>query len=106
MTITLNLSPEAIEAIARRAAELVAEQACPTDDGWLRGADKIAAYIDAKPDRVYELSSTSRIPVEATTLGWRGPKRLLSSAAPGPRLMCATPAFILRSAKQPKGAAK
>jgi hypothetical protein len=63
VTVTLNLSSEAIEAIARRAAELVAEETRPTDDGWLRGADKIAAYIDAKPDRVYALSSAGRIPV-------------------------------------------
>lgn len=33
------------------------------DDGWLRGAQRIAVYIDAKPSRVYALNSAGRIPV-------------------------------------------
>jgi predicted RNase H-like HicB family nuclease len=32
-------------------------------DGWLRGADRIAAYIDAPRSRVYALASARRIPV-------------------------------------------
>jgi hypothetical protein len=36
----------------------------PAQDGWVRGAEKIAAYIDAPPSRVYALSSAGRIPVE------------------------------------------
>jgi hypothetical protein len=32
-------------------------------DGWLRGADKIAAYIDSPRSRVYALASARRIPV-------------------------------------------
>jgi hypothetical protein len=36
----------------------------PTDDGWLRGAKAIAAYIDAPVSRVEALSSAKRIPVE------------------------------------------
>jgi hypothetical protein len=66
VTVTLNLSPEAIEAIARRAAELVAEEARPTDDGWLRGADKIASYIDCKPDRVMRCRARDESPSSTT----------------------------------------
>jgi hypothetical protein len=33
-------------------------------DAWLRGADRIAEYIDAPVSRVYSLSSAGRIPVE------------------------------------------
>ena len=33
-------------------------------DGWLRGGERIAAYIDAPMSRVYSLSSAERIPVE------------------------------------------
>jgi hypothetical protein len=60
---TLNLSPEALDELARRVAELLPNGGRHDDDGWLRGAEKIAAYIDAKPDRVYALSSAGRIPV-------------------------------------------
>lgn len=31
---------------------------------WLRGARRIAEYIDAPPSRVYALASAGRIPVE------------------------------------------
>ena len=31
--------------------------------GWLRGADKIANYIDAPRSRVYALASANRIPI-------------------------------------------
>jgi hypothetical protein len=65
MRATLDLPPELVEAIAERAAELVAEQIDSRNgDGWLRGADAIAGYIGAKRDRVYALSSAGRIPVE------------------------------------------
>lgn len=33
------------------------------DDGWLRGAKRIAEYIDAPASRVHALSSAKRIPV-------------------------------------------
>lgn len=62
--LALQLPPELVETIAQRAAELVAErQASAEPDGWLRGADKIAAYIDAPRSRVYALHSARRIPV-------------------------------------------
>jgi excisionase family DNA binding protein len=63
MNLNLELSDELVERIARRAAELVDRQA-PANDGWLRGADRIAAYIDAPKSRVYALASAGRIPLE------------------------------------------
>jgi hypothetical protein len=33
-------------------------------DAWLRGADAIAAHIDAPRSRVYALTSAGRIPVQ------------------------------------------
>jgi hypothetical protein len=58
----LELGDEMIERIAERAAELIAGGQ-KAGDGWLRGADKIAAYIDAPRSRVYGLVSARRIPV-------------------------------------------
>lgn len=34
------------------------------DDGWLRGADRIADYVNAPRSRIYALASAKRIPVE------------------------------------------
>lgn len=63
--ISFNVGDELLERIARRAAELVAVQSGePADDGWLRGAERIASYIDAPRSRVYALVSANRIPVE------------------------------------------
>jgi hypothetical protein len=62
---SIEIPAELIERIAARAAEMVAERQAPdAGDGWVRGAEKIAQYIDAKPDRVYALNSAGRIPVE------------------------------------------
>ena len=64
--LTLEFPPELTERIVDRAAELVAERQVPdAADGWLRGAKRIAAYIDAKPDRVWALAACKppRIPV-------------------------------------------
>ena len=62
--ISVNVADALIEQIARRAAELVAEQSGkPVDEGWLRGAERIASYIDAPRSRVYALASAKRIPV-------------------------------------------
>lgn len=63
--LALELPPELVEQIAERAAEILAErQSTNGNDGWLRGADRIAEYIDAPRSRVFALSSAGRIPVE------------------------------------------
>lgn len=62
--LQLDMDDELVERIAERAAELIAlHQDKTAKDGWLRGADKIAAYIDAPRSRVYGLVSARRIPV-------------------------------------------
>jgi hypothetical protein len=63
--LRLEIDEELIEQIAARAAELVGERSNGGGgkDGWLRGADRIAAYIDAPRSRVYALVSARRIPV-------------------------------------------
>jgi hypothetical protein len=62
--LRLEVDEELIEQIAARAAELICERAEGKErDGWLRGADRIAAYIDAPRSRVYALVSARRIPV-------------------------------------------
>lgn len=62
--ISVNVGDELVERIARRAAELLAEQpSAPVEDGWLRGAERIAAYLDCPRSRIYALASARRIPV-------------------------------------------
>lgn len=62
--INLDIGEELVERIAQRAAELLADQSNePAEDGWLRGAERIAGYIDAPRSRVYALASARRIPV-------------------------------------------
>lgn len=64
-TFTVTLGDDALEALARRAAELVREGMDARADGWLRGADAIADYIAAPASRVYALAACKpqRIPV-------------------------------------------
>jgi hypothetical protein len=62
--LTLDITGELVERIAERAAELLAQrQSAATADGWLRGADKIAAHLDCPRSRVYALASARRIPI-------------------------------------------
>ena len=62
--LRVEMDEELIERIAERAAELIGERSKgSTEDGWLRGADRIAAYIDAPRSRVYALASARRIPI-------------------------------------------
>jgi hypothetical protein len=62
--LRVEIDEELIEQIAERAAELIGERTqAEGSDGWLRGADRIAAYIDAPRSRVYALVSARRIPV-------------------------------------------
>jgi hypothetical protein len=62
--VNLNIGDELVERVAQRAVELIhQQQEEAVGDGWLRGADKIAAYIDAPRSRVYGLVSAGRLPV-------------------------------------------
>jgi hypothetical protein len=62
--LRLEIDEELIEQIAERVALLIDERPeRASEDGWLRGADRIAAYIDAPRSRVYALASAGRIPV-------------------------------------------
>ena len=61
--LAIDVPPDLVEAIAERAAELVAERQEAPADGWLRGGDEIATYIGAPTSRVYALVSARRIPV-------------------------------------------
>jgi excisionase family DNA binding protein len=62
--LTLDVPPELLDAISERVAAILAERQAPVnEDGWLRGAEQIAAYIGAPRSRVYALTSSGRIPV-------------------------------------------
>jgi excisionase family DNA binding protein len=61
--LALALPDEAVQAIAERAVEILAARRADSEDGWLRGAERIAAYIDCPRSRVYALASARRIPV-------------------------------------------
>lgn len=61
--LALALPEDVVEAIAERAAEILAASRDGREDGWLRGAERIAAYIDCPRSRVYALASARRIPV-------------------------------------------
>jgi excisionase family DNA binding protein len=83
--VVQQLAPEAVDQIATRMIEILvqrftthatadatgirpagpvrqAEQA--DEDGWLRGAERIAAYLDCPRSRVYALASAGRIAIE------------------------------------------
>lgn len=57
------LDDDALDALAAKLAPRLATPAAVVD-GWLRGADKIATYVDCPRSRVYALASAGRIPVE------------------------------------------
>jgi excisionase family DNA binding protein len=61
--LAVALPEELIEAIAVRAAEIVANERRQSDNRWLRGADRIARYLDCPRSRVYALVSARRIPI-------------------------------------------
>jgi hypothetical protein len=65
--LRVEIDQELIEQIAERAAELVGERTqAKGPDGWLRGADRIAAYIDA-PARASMRSSRLGVSRSTTT---------------------------------------
>lgn len=59
----LAVPEDVVEAIAQRAASIIAERTPGAENGWIRGAQRIAEYIDCPPSRVYALVSARRIPV-------------------------------------------
>jgi hypothetical protein len=61
--LALALTDEIVDAIAERAAILLSQRPVGAADGWIRGAQRIAEYIDCPPSRVYALVSARRIPV-------------------------------------------
>lgn len=66
MNVAIVLSDEQLDVLAGRVADLLAERQHdqPQEDGWVRGAKEIAAYIGAPVSRVYALSSAGRIPLQ------------------------------------------
>jgi excisionase family DNA binding protein len=58
---TLHLPPELLEQIAQRAAELLADQVAPVRDYLTSG--EAADYMRCSKQRVYDLTSASRLPV-------------------------------------------
>jgi excisionase family DNA binding protein len=63
LTFELELTPEQLDHLAALVAQKLGG-AQPAGDGWLRGAQKIAEYLDSPVSRVYALTSAGRIPVE------------------------------------------
>jgi excisionase family DNA binding protein len=61
--LALDLPDELVDALAERVAAKLADRQPGQAGGWLRGADRIAAYIDSPRSRVYALVSAGRIPV-------------------------------------------
>jgi len=64
--LTVDVPQALVEVIAERAAGLIAERtATAEEDGWLRGAKRIAAYLDAPRSRIYALANCKppRIPI-------------------------------------------
>ncbi len=66
MSVVSALLAELTDADLDALAERLRPRLSPQEagNGWLRGADRIAAYIDAPSSRVYALNSAGRIPIE------------------------------------------
>ncbi len=62
MNLTLPLPAEFIDAIAARAAELIAERE-PAGEPWI-GVEQAAEHLGCTASRVYSLTSARRIPHE------------------------------------------
>lgn len=63
MSPGIDLSEEFVMQLAIQVAKVLDERR-PVKDGWLRGAVRIAEYLDCPRSRVYALVSAGRIPVE------------------------------------------
>lgn len=62
MAFALDFPPDLVEAIARRAAELLREQHHPQVPDYL-ATGEAADYLRRKPQRVFDLVSQGRLPV-------------------------------------------
>ncbi len=65
-TISLDISPEVVETIARRAAEIVRETAAP--DQWL-DAKGAAEYLAVPLSTIHKLTAARAIPFSRDTPG-------------------------------------
>jgi excisionase family DNA binding protein len=61
--LVLDLPDELVDVLAERVAARLANRQSGEGGGWLRGAERIADYIDSPRSRVYALVSAGRIPV-------------------------------------------
>jgi excisionase family DNA binding protein len=59
-SIRLDVPPEIIEAVARRAAEIVAAEQSSAVSPWL-STEQAAEYIAAKPARVHDLVALGKL---------------------------------------------
>jgi hypothetical protein len=59
-----ELPDDALDELVTRLVPRLSRVASASSDPWLRGAQKIARYIDCPVSRVYALASAGRIPVE------------------------------------------
>jgi helix-turn-helix protein len=98
--LAIALPAELVEAIAERVAAMLEERA-PADDGWL-GVQAAAEYLDCKPQRIYDLKSSGRLPsgqdgtrpvfhravLDAYVLGGRDAARAVAAELPAPAGGC------------------
>jgi hypothetical protein len=63
LSVQVDLPEDLVRQLAAQVAEVL-EQSRPARDGWLRGAARIAEYLDCPRSRVYALVSAGRILVE------------------------------------------
>lgn len=59
--LAIELPPELVDAIAERAAQLVAERQAAALEPWW-SVEQAAEYLACKPKRVYDLCSQRRVP--------------------------------------------
>jgi excisionase family DNA binding protein len=59
--LSLAFPPELVEAIAERAAEMLADRRAPELEAWI-GVEEAAEHLACPKSRVYGLSSAGRIP--------------------------------------------
>src|SRR3954451_8903034 len=60
-SLTVAVPPEWVEAIARRAASIVEERSSAVRESPYLSVAEAAAYLRAKPQRVYDLLSAGRL---------------------------------------------